>query len=521
MALSDHLTLKQPLGPINQSIISDVNDAAALLEGVPSFIAALQDRATIILGRRGAGKSSVLHGYRAQERFQTSFSESTPHRIQNRDLVLQFTQWEGFHRMAQSVGKELSAYLKINEDTDFLFTETTSEIWQTFIWDGIFTNIYSASRDGRLDDIEILQLKDVFEYFSLASIKSSDITTEASQALFMRAQSGLIEYLNNNNRTCHVLFDNIDEYPVRNPLIENVISGYLRAIHFINANFSKINIIVCIPEEIEAFLQNNASNVEKDFTATHKMRWRPLDLLHIVAYRYRRFIEIYDPAFFTAIRDLNFSRREDIIALFDRILPRTVRNNIGYDEPALAYIIRHTQLIPRHFIILFNRILTETYASTGGFRNIDPHAIINGVAEAERQVAEQILKPYRDLYPQLVNSAKLVLANLPPICGESDLDEVGTRFKDRVEKDVYDVWRKLYEIGILGMIENDDYVVQISDAQKYIYAHFHFNSNLGFGKTKRRRYCIHPIFSRHLGLTRGDDCPPLAIYPKNVPHDLK
>jgi hypothetical protein len=185
--------------------------------------------------------------------------------------------------------------------------------------------------------------------------------------------------------------------------------------------------------------------------------------------------------------------------LFDRILPKTIPNSLGYREPALAYIIRHTQLIPRHFIILFNSMLLRTHVHTGGFRAIDEDAVVSGIAEGEKFVAAQILKPFEEIYPKLIRSTRILLGNLPVICEECDLDRINGRFKERVEEDIFDVWGTLYEIGVLGMLDSgdtetkDETLISDSDPETfkgYLYARFHFNSNDAFSKSNRQKYCI-------------------------------
>lgn len=517
MALSDHLTLKQPLGPIDQSIVWNAHDAAELLDGVPPFLGAMEQRAAIIIGRRGAGKSAVLHGYRSLARYGYSHGHFSDEVLDGRDVVIPFFNWERFHTMAQGVGRELSIYQRQNPElSDFLFTEATSEIWESFIWDSIFTNVHASRRQGRLvnDDNTLSAITD---YFSGTTIAHTDLLYAKATELFTNARDGLISYLRLRQKTCYVLFDNMDEYPIRNPLIENVMSGFLRAVHMINANYTQINIIVCIPEEVEAYLQTHSANIEKDFSNTYRLRWRPIDLLRIICYRYRCFIEIHDPEFHKQIKKYDFSIRSDVIELLKRILPKCVSNELGYREHTLSYIIRHTQLIPRHFIILFTEILMKSHEVSGGFRTIDEESVVAGVAEGERKVARQVLKPYVDIYPRLIASCEELLANLPPICGESDLDKLRTRFKQRVEDDIADMWRKLYEIGVIGMVEPQDYKGDTSEG-KYVLAKFHFNSSSNFGKTDRRSYCVHPIFSKYFGLTRADSNM-MAVYPKDLPEE--
>src|SRR5688500_2501729 len=63
--LANLLDDSEPLGPIDQEEISDLTDARAILfEDTPAFASALSNNATLIIGRKGAGKSSITAEYK-------------------------------------------------------------------------------------------------------------------------------------------------------------------------------------------------------------------------------------------------------------------------------------------------------------------------------------------------------------------------------------------------------------------------------------------------------------------------
>jgi hypothetical protein len=68
------------------------------------------------------------------------------------------------------------------------------------------------------------------------------------------------------------------------------------------------------------------------------------------------------------------------VSFCQALLPSHVRGRLGTEEPVLAYMLRHTQLLPRHLIDIFNGTLCQSTnrtngASSGGarLRNTNSH----------------------------------------------------------------------------------------------------------------------------------------------------
>ncbi len=74
-------------------------------------------------------------------------------------------------------------------------------------------------------------------------------------------------------------------------------------------------------------------------------------------------------------------RADAPLELFNEFFPDTVVNQIGFEEPTIAYILRHTQLLPRQLLLILNEAL-----STGDRgRRLGEAAVGHAAARASRR----------------------------------------------------------------------------------------------------------------------------------------
>lgn len=181
----------------------------------------------------------------------------------------------------------------------------------------------------------------------------------------------------------------------------------------------------------------------------------------------------------------------------------------------MPYIIRHTQLLPRHIIHIFNRILSHNIRLWGGVKRIDSDCIKKGVSDASSIIADSILAPFWNLYPNLLTACQDVLPNLEPICSGASLRKVQRRLDSRKDDNVASPWNTLFDIGILGQVVEPSSEHKISDY--YCYGEFHYNtSGHEFGLATDRLYCFHPVFIRKFSMQKFDKNLAKTIYPNAI-----
>jgi hypothetical protein len=312
------------------------------------------------------------------------------------------------------------------------------------------------------------------------------------------------------NKELIILFDNLEEYPIENHIFRSVVAGLLRCLSRFSTNNPRVSVVFCFPEEIANEVRQWSSNLLKDFRRSATLRWRPGDLLQIAAHRFRLFIREHDQSFYAAIEDFDFSKREDVRNLYRQLMPSHVTNGLGRQEDSVAYLLRHTQLLPRHLILILNSIAVRSHDRTGGYRNFDAEQIVIGIREAERDIAENVLSPWRTHNNELLKCVERNFPDLPPIFALGEFQKVVRRFAKQLELDPHQILSTLFQIGILGRVTG---AVPKERDEQYAYAEFYFTTEDHGAFPTESSYCLHPIFSRYFGCTRQEKDDPRVVYP--------
>jgi hypothetical protein len=509
--LENVLTHDQPLGPIDQARIIGDDAARSLLdEEVTPFRNVSHNPHMLLLGRKGSGKSAILTEIRLKLIQNPRYPQIPEHLPRKGEpYIIPVLSWQHFHQITRNVATQFP------EDelwADMIPPEAYVKLWQEMLWDEILQHFFNY---WHLSEVQGALLP-VRDYINADKPFQGSAEQEAKR-LFHRAQRSVLDFLKQRRSQLYFLFDSMENYPVRNTIFSRVLVGLFQALSAVDAESPNVQISFCIPEELEDFLTSSSANLLKDFASSYRIRWRPIDLLRIVAHRFRLAMAIHDEEFYFEIEDHNFSNRDDIHQLFSRILPKHMNNALGDPEDPLAYIIRHTQLLPRHVLAIFNAILSRNYRSTGGFRRVEESAIRDGVTHVQEIIAMQILDPYMRLYPRLITACRELLPDLNPISSFSDLAKLERRFKHNIEEDIGSVWGKLFQMGVLGRavepVRGGDSHSGQSD--RYRYGQFHFNIDGAFGMATHGEYCFHPVFSRAFGMSRRED-DRRVVYPANI-----
>lgn len=510
--LLNSLTATEPLGPVaHERIVPDVLD-----DIVYDRIALFADVATkphmLFLGRKGAGKSALLSQIRlgTQKKGRRGLILNNEEPTKGRDYIIDVYSWEHFNQIVRNVSRLVSKDDILN---DLIPTEYFADIWYQTLWDEIIQHFYNY----HAYDEECRKILAPVDQYVHEECDFEGTAQQQAKHLFNKARVAIINFLTIKSSRLYFLFDSMENYPVRNATFSRIISGLFQGLTKVNDDSARIIVSFCIPEEIESFMTAEPGNLMKDFSSSTRIRWRPIDLVRIVAHRLRLSASVHDPGFYEKIKNLDFSKRDDLHFIFDLCLPAKITNSRGTEEDPLAYIIRHTQLLPRHILAIFNAALSVHLKATGTFLKISETAIRDGITSVEKLIARQILMPYEQIYPKLLAQCRKVLPDLEPVCDRSDLNSVENRFDRLIEEDVGSVWHKLFEIGIIGRSTNQGGSEQphATAESRYCYGQFHFNIDGEFSLPTDGEFCFHPVFSRAFGIIRrnGDK---RVVYPANI-----
>jgi len=512
--LLNALSPTEPLGPDNHFRIKDDVAEDLLYHKAPQFGVTNSKPHMIWIGRKGAGKSALLSEIRlgVRRNARRAGRRENEHPVDGGDYIVEVGSYAHFHEMVRNVNRLVQDELLLD---GMIQTDYLRDLWYRIFWDEIIMSLHGISREP----INRERLAGVQRYVHVDG--SLDKPTGAhAREIFEDAKNTVLAFLRKTRSRLYFLLDTLEEYPVRNIKFMKIQSGLLQGLQMLNDESAHIIPTIFIPEELEGVLIEGSSNVMKDLSTSFKLRWKPVDLIRIVAHRMRVSSRFYDRKLYADSHNLDFAARDDLHKFYSMIFPKTLINSQGLHEDPLAYVIRHTQLLPRHVLAIVNRILALHYADHRCFRGVLDETVRAGVTQQQKYISEQILKLPKFLYPKLLSQCETILPDLDPICDFKALQRAEGRFGRLIEEDVGHIWNKLFEIGILGRSTSaagtEDHSVSQDD--RYCYGEFHFNIEGAFAMASDGEYCFHPVFSRAFGMKRrGEDR--RVVYPANI--DLK
>ncbi|MFO1037093.1 MAG: hypothetical protein U1E45_09640 [Geminicoccaceae bacterium] len=511
LASEEILRPDQPFGDAEHHRIPRQSaELVELIDLVPPFTTPLFQHATVILGRKGSGKTSIISTYRLAQEFEERFKASrSGRRIQlttQGDLCISVLTWDRFYDMNRSVRQKIVFADPTLRSASLIPAEKIEQFWSEVIWEEIFKHFFDFSRDNNLDN----EFKCVRGYFNFDLYIKDISLNNAFSKTFEAACKEVLTFLAKQNKKCYVLFDNMEDYPVLDPVFHQVLTGFLRCVNGFTQQYKEIDVIFCFPEEIEAYLNLSSSlssNILKDYQRSFRLRWQTSELWSMALHRYRLFLRKHDHSSFQRISSLDLSKGEGRRIFIDLLFPATVTNEFGSPEDPIAYVTRHTHLLPRHLLVILNGIAVRAREKSGQYIPFDNESIKNGIADRERIVATDILALYRTLYPDLVKELRKTLPDLQPVFTYGELDKTTNRMNVN-ELDQYDLWRVLFQIGIIGKVEEE--------TDRYFEANFYFNTNGNIGFASDARYCLHPLFSKFFDVVRRDGHSRKVVYPKGI-----
>jgi hypothetical protein len=215
---------------------------------------------------------------------------------------------------------------------------------------------------------------------------------------------------------------------------------------------------------------------------------------------------LYYPDYLKRLLPLDPTKRTDAMALFHAVLPKTIRNQAGFEEETISYILRHTQLLPRHFLMLLNSI----FRSGAGTQSLNPFPIkeariISGVRQVEERIIKEIFVAFKLIHPTAESACKRSLPELGHKFSVGELHKVFTRHGKAVFSgdSLFEFQRMLMEIGAMGK------VISGKATDVYIKGNFEYTVEHEISISHDDAMCIHPLFS---GIF-GNDSQERPVYP--------
>ena len=503
--IKPYITRDEPFGPIDSSDIDlrDVDVLQKLFEQHNWIYRNMRHRPSIIMGRKGSGKTSYLRSVYFEDKYNYYTEIRTDHALTH------------ISKVVQNLAKEAA------------FPEMLSELWETILWICVFSEMQGQSL---LSQDQLSLVNTYLEKMGVQDASSVDdvlwkLTRTFDEVLADDPMDGLSEVLRRFDRVAFkntlaavedslkaadkkfvILMDSLDDFQLDFNSVSYSLQGLLKFVGSMNKPRDMVDIRFCLPTELYRRIIKLSSNPNKDFRRSLKLQWTASELVLIGAQRLMLYLDLYYPEYLKKLQPLDPTVRADALRLFQAVLPKFIENHSGFQEETISYILRHTQLLPRHFLMLLNSI----FRSTGGTQGLNPFPIpesriINGIRQVEERLVTEIFVAFKPIYPNAEEICKRCLPELGHKFSVGQLHQIYTRRGKAVFEgdNLFEFQRMLLEIGAMGRVKPG------KATEVYIQGNFEYTIAHEIAISHNDELCIHPLFS---GIF-GNDTQERPVYP--------
>lgn len=537
------LTSKNPLGAPFLELYGNQDQRLFqyLFDGhSPYLYERFGERPSIIVGRKGSGKTTYLNNIQFKENVT-----GVPIRT-----------WAIMDEVTEVIGEMIGQGIDVR-------AERASYIWQWLFLNAAILTSYdmieknsinelaknlpiSEYRDVGISAITSFLKEKVKQWAKLgknADIASASFVLEDKSAAIDKLERELSSYLAVKKRIIVILLDNEENF-LSNPKPKGqedairtargaAISGLLNYCGRANEGAVNVQVRYCIPAEQFHAFKEFSETTGKDFSNLHLLHWSVGELLSMIAHRYLLYLyvwkekrgELEDP--YQKLSKFDIYSRDGALDFFRHILPDSVENGRGIPEQSLTYILRHFQVLPRQMITLFNGIVSLTIRENGCLSAIEKSVVVRAVQSREASMAEEIIKAYKGRYPEASQIVKKVLPNIPLVFDYSDVrrfydgsefinkgKDVLASLRGEVEVSPDRFERCLVETGIIGRVIDRPGRNRVG----YINAEFEYSMPSTLDLCEEDQLVIHPIFSGQRSKAAIDQFGPsiVGVYPHDA-----
>ncbi len=268
-------------------------------------------------------------------------------------------------------------------------------------------------------------------------------TRTLSDGAFKKNYAALSKVLRGSRRVA-VLIDSLERYDFGDKATSLVTSGLVRAAMRAYQESSGLAVKIAFPSEV--FPQLPSVNHAKVGARCLYIHWTYGDLVSMVAKRYARMLK--------EVRLLpDLVDKEQARAYLYKYLAPEVPLDVGVDLDTLAYIVRHTQKVPRQLVLLMNCVVTQATNEGSSAKCIPSEVIKRGTRARLDLLARSALDALEPTLPDAEPLVRSVLHNGPHCF---TLEELRTALKpakvyrQRFGLSVDDLIGLLVAAGIIG-----------------------------------------------------------------------
>ena len=462
---------------------------------------ALQNERYLLVGRRGAGKTSLAHYFTFQKKLGNS-------------RCVDVDEPRVYEKVLSTISKSAG------ETSDVASTRIV-EIWNYLIWSLIFENykdLDSVVKSACLLGTDSKQasrvireiLKKLLERF--LSDEIGYLTDELEDFLLSKTVKEAKKRVLSNTKEAPVIvaIDSLERYAVQNEPMMRATAGLVESSSNFNSAHANqgIHVKTFISAEIFPYLaENEISNTAKFIRKPVYLYWRPKDLMRLISWRFNLYLqETGDHAHSDLPDSIDWNRwREVLMKGWEPYFGRYVTSHKDLQEKSFPYILRHTQLRPRQLIIICNHIASLA-KKKGLFPNFPPQLIATGVHQQTRHLATEIINSYSRVYENVGNIVQ-ALHGFPMLFKGNMLDRYASRTAGEWPSGDYSPFKFrqiIAELGIVGRVRSHE------KKRGIIEADFQYAIEDRLMISELDTCVIHPMFYEKLHINTDQG---LIIYP--------
>jgi hypothetical protein len=495
------LTDSAPFGPLaSDGLFQDGPEPAQRLFDRSNLICAQTQQATpppYIIGRKGAGKTTFLLG--------TTLGAGLPTETLRTSAVY---------------SEMITVIRRYGEVRGPLFVDQVGEIWQA-LFDHVA--LFHACRTADRDDPPA-ELQRLWDYFGsphggqsatrAAELFLNTLTSRINDVAgtsglrevidglphggvsFAAARQALRVVLSRRPQPLVIVMDNLEDLQSRLYEVSEVLAGLFKCVGTVTCSPSHpYRLQICLPSELFDQVWTISANPEKDFRDCYlTLHWTASELLKLAGTRLRLYLETHHPDRLErlTVRARRLDEPEPDTALLRAALPRLVKNGLGIDEDPVAYLLRHTQLLPRHLIAILNRVFIAS-SSPPDVGLVSAGDVVAGTRAAEQLIVQSIFTAFRGTFPE-AKAALRGLSDRLEICFRASqlhvvFNRQGIRRRTNMEFDEF--MTMLFAIGAVGIL--------LDKTERYYKAHFQYTFDTPLSAAEDEDWlCFHPLFTRYL-----------------------
>lgn len=511
--LRKYIKHSAPFGPIDSSIIKveDKEVLKKLFDPQNKIYNILKRNPSIIIGRRGSGKTAYLHSAFIDQEFE---------------IIEEIKTAATFSKIVNTIEEKTSASYNLSENIasfwdDIFYIALISKVVKKYDNMSIELNLIKdfAAKQGIHKELSLDKiLWDIVHSISskldnIVGLAANFIEKEVGVNL-EEAKNSLIKFLNEKNINAMILLDSLEQYPTSIQSVANTLSGLLKCVGQFNERNDRINIRLCLPAEMyHIFLDNVSTNPLKDFSNAITLHWIAGELLSVVANRLSLYLDLYFPNKYTQLNKTDQTRKDILDFLFN-FLPSQINNSLGYQENTIAYILRHTQLQPRHLLIYLNEIFEIEYnVNNNGYPLISEESVRKGIEQSMHLICQEIFSGFHILAPNIGQICEACIMDIPHRFSNGYLHKVFNQIGKKSSNldDYWEFRRMLIETGIIGQV--------IGETERYIIGKFEYTEPHKLVISTHDELCLHPLFSERYHCKFDKNAK--AIYPYGCDPDTE